>query len=463
MAYRTSRIIMRPGSRKYAPFFGIVRENMRHAKAVYNTTLFYMRNLFTGLKKTEDIRTENERMVIQDISRCLSEMNEKRVTKGRAPYPIPSPESPYLPRYAWTGVMNRVLKESCPRPACFYSKLEQQVVMAVCRNMKSFQQALGDYRLHSGKYHAAPQIPGYLKNDTFTLDYDCQMVKTGGEGRHHWIRLAGILADLPTGKAAYEEIVSLRLSWRNGRITASVCRKYEEEPKKLTAPGKVIGIDPGIDNFLAVCPGFGKAPFLIRGGALKSVNQYFNKKRAEIQSRIKQEYGIFTCHELDRISAKREDFLYNYFHQTAVKIVDYALLEGAGTIVVGKNDGWKQRVNMGKKGNQQFVQIPYTRFFRILKDRAEREGIRVVFQEESYTSRASALDRDILPAYHKEDKKVISFSGQRVRRGMYVSSNGTRINADVNGAANILRKYSENALQDDLSYLTRSVLVKNVI
>ena len=505
MGYRTSRIVIRSGG-KHRAFYQITRENMRHAKAVYNTTLFHIRNLYTGLNKDEGERTKNENEVIARVCAAIADVNSKRILKGEAPYALPTPQKPWLPGYLWTSVMNRILKEFLPRPETFYSKLEQTTVQQACADMTSFLASLKKYRKHPEQYLGRPRLPHYIKTDTFTLNYDCQMAECCGEGRHHRLKLKAVPSVLKIGKKRFENIVSVRLAYRHGEIVASVCVKeiakkdpadtaiekiqasnlsaaqkrcltervlrlkcYRDrlaayiEAQRAPLPDRMLGIDPGVQNFLTVCPGFGSEPFLIRGGRLKAANQYYNKKRAALQCQLKKDHDRYTSHRLDRLEAHRDNFLYNYFHQTACLVVDYALRERAGTIVIGRNKGWKQKVEMGRKENQRFVYIPFARFFEVLEDKATRAGIQVVYTEESYTSRACSLTRDPLPAYGAQKEVPNSlFHGRRPKRGLYVCEDGRKLNADVNGAANILRKYSETGLQEDLSYLTGPVRVLKV-
>jgi len=519
MAYRTSRIVIRRGG-KHKAFYQITLANMRHAKAVYNTTLFHIRNLFTGLKKEEALRTENEREVIARILAAMEDVNAKRISRGRTPYELPTAEDPYLSDYLWLSVMNRILKQTLPRPETFYSKLEQMTVRSACRAMKSFTASIRDYAHHPEKYLGRPHLPRYIKADTFTLDYDCQMVSMCGSGRKHSLELKAVTPHIKTGRKTFENIVSVRLAFRHGEIIASVCTKQEEpviqhltelmtdtkgrstelggrvlllqcymdhlvgrivQTGALTTPGtgqgqktgilsgtkpdadRMLGIDPGVKNFLAICPGYGTTPFLIPGGKLKAQNQYYNKERARLQGRLKKEHDRTSSHRLDRLEARREDFLFNYFHQTACLVVDHALRERAGTIVVGHNKGWKQGVDMLKKENQKFVYIPHQRFFNILEDKAARAGIRLVYTEESYTSQACSLTRDDIPCYERgKSVPTTAFHGRRPKRGLYVCEDGRKLNADINGAANIIRKYSETGLQEDLSYLTGPVRVIHV-
>ena len=122
---------------------------------------------------------------------------------------------------------------------------------------------------------------------------------------------------------------------------------------------------------------------------------------------------------------------------------------GIGTLVIGKNDGWKQNINIGKQNNQNFGSIPHTRFIQQLEYKAALAGIAVVITEESYTSRASFLDADEIPAHGKTDTKP-KFSGRRVKRGLYKSKNNTLINADINGSANVMRKVFPRAFAEGI-------------
>lgn len=127
------------------------------------------------------------------------------------------------------------------------------------------------------------------------------------------------------------------------------------------------------------------------------------------------------------------------FRSASADIIKMLVQHGIGTLVIGKNDGWKQDINIGKQNNQNFVSIPHARFIQQLEYKAALAGIAVVITEESYTSKASFLDGDEIPVHGKTDTKP-KFSGRRVKRGLYKSKNGTLINADINGSANILRK-----------------------
>ena len=176
------------------------------------------------------------------------------------------------------------------------------------------------------------------------------------------------------------------------------------------------------------------------------MNQHYNKQRAQHQSRLSHE-NRFTSPHLDRITTKRNRRVDSYLHTASRRIIDLLVSEGIGTLVIGKNPLWKQEVSMGKRNNQQFVNIPHARFIDQLTYKAKLVGIQVILQEESYTSKASFLDSDPIPTYQANRPEKPVFSGTRIARSWYRASDGTVLHADINGSLNILRKSSSDLLQ----------------
>jgi IS605 OrfB family transposase len=200
---------------------------------------------------------------------------------------------------------------------------------------------------------------------------------------------------------------------------------------------RIASIDIGLDNLAAVT--FNQAgikPLLINGKPLKSINQYFNKRKAQMQSKL----GKSSSKRLKKLCSKRNFKVDDYLHKASRLIVDILDANQIGTLVIGKNENWKQEINIGRQNNQNFVQVPHARFIQMLKYKAELLRINVIEQEESYTSQASFLDLDPIPVYSSENKTKHKFSGRRVKRGIYKSKSGKRFNADVNGSYNIMRK-----------------------
>jgi putative transposase len=156
----------------------------------------------------------------------------------------------------------------------------------------------------------------------------------------------------------------------------------------------------------------------------------------------------FTCSQLDRITHKRTRRIDHYLHTASKRLIALLVAEGIGTLIIGKNSFWKQDPTLRKKDTQHFVQLPHARFIDMLCYKAKLVGIQVIITEESYTSQASFLDLDPLPTYGHVNSKPV-FRGKRVKRGLYQASNGRKINADVNGSYNIMRKASPNALSSN--------------
>ena len=210
-----------------------------------------------------------------------------------------------------------------------------------------------------------------------------------------------------------------------------------------------LGIDIGLNNLVtATSNSIGVYPFIINGRPLKSINQYYNKMKAVYQSYVG---GRGISNRINKLTHKRNNIVSNYLHHTSRFIVDYCQENHIGNITIGKNDGWKNKISMGKRNNQNFVQIPFATLIKQIEYKAEEVGISVELTEESYTSKASFLDQDKLPVYEK-DKKY-TFSGKRIKRGLYKAKSGQLINADVNGAYNILRKVIPNLFKNGIEGL----------
>ena len=241
---------------------------------------------------------------------------------------------------------------------------------------------------------------------------------------------------------------------------------YEDgltRPEVPKHPVRILGIDPGLDNFAAVTNNIGLEPFIIDGKERGSMNQWFNKAKAEAVSKLtaghdpKDRSVRRASRRTMRLSERRDNRIRDWFFRIGHYIMRYAKAHRAEVIVIGHNQGQKQGIAIGKRNNQNFVGIPYGRFISTMEFLSRVYGVPVVMREESYTSKASLLDADPIPVYGDGDGQF-SFSGQRIRRGLYRSGKGTLINADINGAGNIIRKEYPYAFQgQDLAYLARTV------
>ena len=203
-----------------------------------------------------------------------------------------------------------------------------------------------------------------------------------------------------------------------------------------------LALDLGINNLVTAVSNTGKS-FIIDGRRLKSINQWFNKENARLQSiKDKQHFGKKTTNRQKAIARDRNNKVNDYMNKAARIIIDYCITNDIGTLIVGYNVTFQRNSRISKQNNQNFVNIPYGHLRDKLSYLCELNGITYIEQEESYTSKASFWDKDVIPVYNNDNPKEYAFSGGRIHRGLYKSSDGKIFNADVNGALNIMRKSS---------------------
>ena len=216
--------------------------------------------------------------------------------------------------------------------------------------------------------------------------------------------------------------------------------EIQEENIQLNT-NNALAIDLGVNNLCTCVTNTGKS-FIIDGRELKSINQFFNKQNAKLQS-IKDKQNIKKLTKRQYlISNKRKNRVNDYINKTCRYIINYCLINDIGTLVIGYNQSFQCKANLGKKNNQIFTQLPFGKIREKLEYLCKRYNINYILQEESYTSKASFFDNDDLPVYNADNPQTYEFSGKRIKRGLYQTKNKYRFNADCNGALNILRKSS---------------------
>ena len=320
------------------------------------------------------------------------------------------------------------------------AKVSQQILMVLDRNWKSFFEALDAYNEDPSKFLGRPKLPKY-KHKTEgrnILVYTIQALSKRGLKRG-LIQPSMLAIEVQTKQ---KDVDQVRIVPRKGFYVVEVV--YRKEVKQADVnPAYYAGIDIGMNNLVALTsnkPAF--QAVVVNGRPVKSINQFYNKRKADLQ---KQLAHTGTTKRMERMTNTRNRRIDHYMHTASKRIIDLLVKEGIGTLVIGKNDAWKQEANMGKRTNQNFVQIPHARFIAMLTYKAELVGIHVEVTEESYTSKASLLDLDPLPVRTNGDDEKHVFSGKRVKRGLYRASDGRSINADINGAGNIIRKVAPDA------------------
>ncbi|WYD43162.1 transposase [Fusobacterium nucleatum] len=323
------------------------------------------------------------------------------------------------------------------------SNMAQQILKEVDGSFKSF---FGLLKLvKNGQYdNKKIKLPKYLAKDGFTtlvigfvrLKDDMLIIPYSNSFRKTHKEIAIKLPPVLKGK----KIKEIRIIPKQYSRYFEIQYTYEvKEIQRELNRENGLGIDLGIDN-LCTCVTNTGASFLIDGRKLKSINQYYNKINAKLQS-IKDKQKIeHTTLRQKRIARKRNNRIEDYLSKAARIIINYCLNNDIGKIVLGYNEDFQRNSNIGSINNQNFVNIPYGKLRDKLIYLCKLYGIEFKLQEESYTSKASFFDGDEIPIYDKENPQEYIFSGKRIKRGLYQTSVGKLINADCNGALNILRK-----------------------
>ncbi len=322
----------------------------------------------------------------------------------------------------------------------FPAQSAQQTLKLLDKSWVSFFAATKEYAKHPEKFMGRPKMPRYKEKDgEHILVFTNQQVKI----KDGILIFPGKLPlEVKTRLSDETNLREVRIIPRGANyICEIVYEKISEDGyinRRWYAKNKnIAGIDSGLRNVVTIANNIGLKPIVIKGGVLKSTNQFYNKNRAQLQS-IYDLQGIKHGARMDNLTDWRNAKIKTVMHIISKKVVSYCVENNIGTIVIGKNDGWKQEANMGKKNNQNFVQIPHFKLIQMILYKAEEQGIDVRLQQESHTSKCSFLDDESVE-HHEQ------YAGKRVSRGLFVSSTGKIINADVNGALNIIKKAVPNA------------------
>ena len=314
------------------------------------------------------------------------------------------------------------------------AKSAQQILRVLDENWKAFFAAIKDWSAHKEKYLGRPKLPKYLKkNGKFLLiltNQDCKLK----DGKIHFPKGFQKFTIIPKfiEKDNFHSFQQIRLIPKKNRIIVELIYNIKI-PEQKKDNQNYIGIDIGVDNLATVCNSIGKAAFIINGKPLKSINQYYNKAVSHYREICKRMNHSDYSERMDRLTEKRNAKIGDYLHKASRYIINYCLKHDIHTIVIGKNKEWKQNANLSKRVNQHFVQIPFARLIKMIQYKAEEHGIAVILTEESYTSGTSFIDNE-------EPVKVNYNKTRRVHRGLFVSNSGIAINADLNGAYQILKK-----------------------
>ena len=347
-----------------------------------------------------------------------------------------------------------------PHYRALCAQAAQQTCGAVGESVKSFKGLIKLFR--EGGLESRPKFPNYRTKDGLNIvTYPKQalgnkltknqIVIPLGRKVKTWFGLSNFHIEMPSNLDD-AEIRELKILPRNGQFYAEFIYKTIAIKAGIDLE-KALGIDHGIDNWLTCVSNAGTS-FIIDGKNLKSINQWYNKRVARLMD---GKPNGFWSHQLARLTEKRNRQMRDAVNKAARLVVNHCIVRGIGRVVFGWNKGQKQNINMGAKNNQKFVQIPTARLKNRIAQLCEQYGVQFIETEESYTSKASFVDRDFLPTIGAKPDGWKE-SGKRVKRGLYrTGSQNWYINADCNGAANIIRKVA-TMLGLDLGGVGRGVL-----
>ncbi|BAY27620.1 transposase [Calothrix sp. NIES-2100] len=337
----------------------------------------------------------------------------------------------------------------------------QQTLMSVTEAFKSFKELRELY--FKGQLHFKPKPPDYLKGSKlFKVAYpnsggqkptliNGQLRFSLGLTVKRWFGISEFFLPMPSN-IDYSKIKEFTILPKNGAFYLEMSYEVEKQKHELDI-NQALSIDLGTADNLAACVDTLGNSLLIDARAMKAMNQLWNKK---VSTRKEGKPEAYWDNWLDRVTRKRNHQMRDGINKAAKLIISHCLRYGIGTLIIGWNEGFKSNADMGRLNNQKFVQMPLGKLKDRLKQLCDLHGIRYQETEESYTSKASYLDGDSLPKYG-EKPPGWKASGKRVERGLYQSAKGLIVNADLNGAANILRKVASN-LSLDLGLLGRRSL-----
>ena len=331
--------------------------------------------------------------------------------------------------------------------------LAQQILKLVNQNMTSWNKARKAYLKTPQKFTGKPKIPKYkTKGGKNIVIVDNQTAKLRANGIVEIPVMDSLKIKLQHKET--NKIQQVRVIPKNNTFVIEIVYKTNKVIDYKEDNGRYLTIDPGLDNAFTLASNVkGFKPVIINGRPLKSVNQYYNKQKARLTRIYDLSKQNRNTKRLNKLDFYRNQKMLKFAHEASKRIVEIALSHELNTIVIGKNKGQKRSSNMGKRINQNFIGIPHQKMIEMIEYKANLAGIVVIQANEAYTSQTSFLDNE-LPINQNGDKarkrKGLSPVKRRVKRGLFKSNKGILINADVNGALQILRKVVLNAFADGI-------------
>ena len=318
------------------------------------------------------------------------------------------------------NALDKLLSSNIDYKAIPYRQSAQQILRSVDKTYSSFFKGIKSDK-NKGKKVRLPRYKDKEKG-RYVLVYTNQCFKH----KDNIIKLKGIDGTWYEFYTDKENLQQIRLVPKGNHIVVEIIYNVEYELKENN--NRYASIDLGLNNIVALSSNVCNS-ILYNGRPLKSINRYYNKHKAELQSKLGR--NKYTSKRINRLAFRRNNKIKDYMHKLSSAIIQYMEANTLNTLIVGKNDGWKTNIDIGRVNNQNFVSIPYNMLIQMLEYKCKLAGINVVIVNEAYTSKCSFLDGETI-------QKHDTYKGKRVKRGLFVSSRGIKINADINGSLNIM-------------------------
>lgn len=307
----------------------------------------------------------------------------------------------------------------------------QLILMTLDKNLKSYFSAIKAWKRDNKKFTGCPKFPKYKHKTKGRNVFSYSYAQFRHRGNYIFFPKKEGLSPLKTN-CKEGSVKQVRFVPKPDCYIIEVVYKSKTK-EQLPDNNRVMSIDLGVNNLASIVTNVSKKAILIDGRKLKSINQYYNKKKSKIQQQLKKTNGKENSRRIMSLTRKRNNKVKDYLHKASKEIINICLEGNITTLIVGHNDGWKQNTNLGKRNNQNFVSIPFETFISMLRYKSERQGLRFVEINESHTSKCSSFDLE--PVEHHD-----SYVGKRVKRGLFKTKDGILLNADINGSYNIMRK-----------------------
>lgn len=312
----------------------------------------------------------------------------------------------------------------------------QQILMSLDKSLKSYFFAIKAWKRDNKKFTGCPKFPKYKHKTKGRNVFPYSYAQFKHRDNYIFFPKKEGLSPLKTN-CKEGSVKQVRFVPKPDCYIIEVV--YESKVKEqLPDNNRVMSIDLGVNNLASIVTNVSKKAILIDGRKLKSINQYYNKKKSKIQQQLKKTNGKENSRRLMSLTRKRNNKVKDYLHKASKEIINICLEDNITTLIVGHNDGWKQNTNLGKRNNQNFVSIPFETFISMLRYKSARQGLRFVEVNESHTSKCSSFDLE--PVEHHDP-----YVGKRVKRGLFKTKDGILLNADINGSYNIMRKVKGDA------------------